>query len=170
MRPWSARVPSWSTRWGRAGHAAHVSGRPHLVAPPDPPWETLLAALCSPRCCWTTRPSAWTCGQPCRLTHMPTLRRQVAHSGTPYGPDALRLPCAWRRSFEISFRDRIPGTCPPAAGWWGVELRGKLRPSREGRSWGAFPFDLPDGAGASPRGLGGLAEPPGAAFMVCIPP
>lgn len=36
------------------------------------------------------------------LAHMPTLRRSLAHSGEPYGPDALRLPCAWRRFSKLS--------------------------------------------------------------------
>lgn len=89
-----------------------------------------------------------------KCKHLTTCPRCGAPLPTGVRPPGLtRFAClAPVGAVEIFQRRQIPGTCPPAAGWWGVELWGKLRPGRDRSQLGCFPLDLPDGAGASQRG------------------
>ena len=81
---------------------------------PPPWWFCLMDSLPFVMGIWTTL----------RVDHMPTLRRSAAHRGPPFGPDALRLPCAFG-AFQI-FRNT--GDLPPT-GWREGESSGQASPS-----------------------------------------
>ena len=103
----------------------------------------------------------WTSLQ---LDHMHPLRRTVDHRGQPYGPDALRLPCAFG-AVLFSLAGEYRGLAPLLPDGGGLELWGKLRPTWQAYQVGAFPWIVPDGAGAIASGAVRRQERTAAGFM-----
>jgi hypothetical protein len=138
--------------------------RPGANPPPDPHQNELSKSLPIPPrarrpclcCLWTNRPYAWTYGQPCRLTTCP-------HYGASLPTGVCLRPCALRLPIFLNQRIQGMDLSPLTAGWWGVEEWGKLRPTVQKHSMGAFPY-VPDGAGASFRGPRGQQNHTAAAF------
>ena len=95
---------------------------------------------------------------------MHPFRRFLDHRGEPYGPDALRLPCAVGAvlfSLSGGYRGLAPLACRMVGGWsFGDSFAQPCR-SMVLR----YPRDLPDGAGAIASGADGRQWPPAAGFV-----